>query len=197
VEFGLSTVQPLVQVGRLDPRISDLQIARLGGAPVGLDGHTCSPACGGCGAKKGDEALGRSRGGFTTKLHIACDAHGKPVQLLLGPGQEHDLTRADELLADHQPAAVIADKAYDADAFLARIREREAEIVIPPLKVRNVQRPYNRRKYKQRNLIERFVNRLKHYRRVATRYEKTARNFLAFACLTSTLVTLGANVNTT
>jgi transposase len=107
------------------------------------------------------------------------------------------VTRADELLADYQPAAVIADKAYDADAFLARIHERKAEVVIPPLKVRKVQRRYNRRKYKQRNLIERFVNRLKHYRRVATRYEKTARNFLAFACLASTLVTLGVNVNTT
>jgi transposase len=119
------------------------------------------------------------------------------VELRLGPGQEHDLTRAEELLGQHQPAAVIADRAYDADAFLARIHERDAEPVIPPLKTRKVQRPYNRRKYKQRNLIERFVNRLKHYRRVATRYEKTARNFLAFAYLASSLVTLGVNVNTT
>jgi putative transposase len=105
--------------------------------------------------------------------------------------------RATELLGDHQPEAVIADRAYDADAFLAEVKEREAEAVIPPLKTRRIQRRYNRKKYRQRNLIERFINRLKHYRRVATRYEKTARNFLAFAHLAATLVTLGVNVNTT
>jgi transposase len=77
------------------------------------------------------------------------------------------------------------------------LRQRDTEAVIPPLKNRVVQRRYNRRKYKRRNLIERLVNRLKHYRRVATRYEKTARNFLAFAQLASALVTLGVTVNTT
>ena len=71
------------------------------------------------------------------------------------------------------------------------------EPVIPPLRCRTVRRRYSKRKYKQRNLVERFINRLKHYRRVATRYEKTARNFLAFTQLASTLVTLGVNVNTT
>jgi transposase len=119
------------------------------------------------------------------------------VELCLGPGQEHDLNRAEEMLGEHQPEAVIADKAYDADAFLGILRQRHVEAVIPPLKHRNVQRRYSKRKYKQRNLIERFINRLKHYRRVATRYEKTARNFLAFSYLASTLVTLGANVNIT
>jgi transposase len=107
------------------------------------------------------------------------------------------LIRAEEILADHQPEAVIADKAYDANAFLDVLRKRNAEVVIPPLKTRKVQRRYSRSKYKQRNLIERFLNRLKHYRRVATRYEKTAANFLAFVQLASTLVTLGVNVNMT
>jgi transposase len=101
------------------------------------------------------------------------------------------------LVGQHQPSAVIADRAYDTDAFLKLLRQRDAEAVIPPLKNRTVQRRYNRRKYKRRNLIERLVNRLKHYRRVATRYEKTARNFLAFAQLTAALVTLGVTVNTT
>lgn len=105
--------------------------------------------------------------------------------------------RAQELLGEHQPEAVIADKAYDADAFLECLHERDAQVVIPPMKHRTVQRRYSKRKYKQRNLIERFINRLKHYRRVATRYEKTARNFLAFTYLTSALVTLGVNVNMT
>jgi transposase len=130
-------------------------------------------------------------------LHVACDAQGQPLELRLGPGQEHDLIRAEEILADHQPEAVIADKAYDANAFLDVLRKRKAEVVIPPLKTRTVQRRYSKSKYKQRNLIERFLNRLKHYRRVATRYEKTAANFLAFVQLASTLVTLGVNVNMT
>ncbi len=100
-------------------------------------------------------------------------------------------------MGGHQPAAVIADRAYDTDVFLKLLRQRHTEAVIPPLKNRLVQRRYNRRKYKRRNLIERLVNRLKHYRRVATRYEKTARNFLAFAHLASALVTLRVTVNTT
>jgi transposase len=99
-------------------------------------------------------------------------------------------------LGEHQPEAVIADKAYDSDAFVELLEDRNVEPVIPPLRCRTVQRRYSKRKYKQRNLVERFVNRLKHYRRVATRYEKTARNFLAFTQLASALVTLGVNVNT-
>ena len=130
-------------------------------------------------------------------MHLACDAQGQPVELRLGPGQEADITRAEELLGEHEPEAVIADKAFDADRFVDLLQQREVEVVIPPLRCRTTQRKYSKRKYKQRNLIERFINRVKHYRRVATRYEKTARNFLAFAQLASTLVTLGVNVNTT
>lgn len=100
-------------------------------------------------------------------------------------------------MGEHEPEAVIADKAFDADRFVDLLRQREVEVVIPPLRCRTTPRKYHKRKYKQRNLIERFINRVKHYRRVATRYEKTARNFLAFAQLAATLVTLGANVNTT
>lgn len=100
-------------------------------------------------------------------------------------------------MGSHQATAVIADRAYDTDAFLKLLRQRDTEAVIPPLKTRTVQRRYNRRKYKHRNLIERLVNRLKHYRRIATRYEKKALNYLAFVHLASALVTLGVTVNTT
>jgi transposase len=101
------------------------------------------------------------------------------------------------LLGEHQPDAVIADKAYDADAFLELVSKCDAEVVIPSTRNRSAQRRYSKRKYKQRNLIERLINRLKHYRRVATRYEKTARNYLAFTHLATTLVTLRVTVNTT
>jgi transposase len=100
------------------------------------------------------------------------------------------------LLAEHKPKAVIADKGYDADDLVQEIHRRGAQAVIPPRSNRKQPRKYSKRRYKTRNLVERFVNRIKHYRRVATRYEKTARNFLAFVHLASFLVTMGVTVNT-
>lgn len=141
--------------------------------------------------------MGRSRGGFGSKLHIAVDIQGQPVNICLGPGEEHDVTRGEELLGTEEPGCVIADKAYDSDEFVDVIRQRGAEAVIPPRSNRIRKRRWNKRKYKLRNLAERFINRIKHYRRVATRYEKTARNYLAFVHLASTLVMLGVTVNTT
>ena len=141
--------------------------------------------------------MGRSRGGMSTKIHIAVDARGQPVELRLGPGQENDVTRGEELLASHEPEFVIADKGYDSDALIRVIAEHGAEAVIPPRSNRNEQRPYSKQRYKQRNLVERFINRIKHYRRIATRYEKTARNYLAFVNFAATLVSLGVIVNTT
>jgi transposase len=115
----------------------------------------------------------------------------------LGPGQEHDVTRAGDLLADHAPKRVIADKGYDADALIEDIENRGAQAVIPPRSNRLEPRKYSKRQYKTRNIVERFVNRIKHYRRVATRYEKTARNYLAFVHLASSLVMMGVTVNMT
>ena len=102
-------------------------------------------------------------------------------------GQEHDINQSTRLLADHQPRYVIADKAYDCDAFIGQIERRGSTAVIPARAGRNVERRLLRREYRQRNQAERLVNRIKHYRRIATRYEKTARNFLAFVYLASTL----------
>jgi len=197
MEFGISAFQSLGESRSLGAGLSGGASTRPGSPVAGLYDHPGPPARGWRRSKKEDEALGRSRGGFSTKLHLACDARGQPVEVRLGPGQEHDSRQAELLVGQHQPTAVIADRAYDTDAFLNLLRERDTEAVIPPLKNRIIQRRYNRKKYKRRNLIERFVNRLKHYRRVATRYEKTARNFLAFTHLASALVTLGVTVNTT
>ena len=106
------------------------------------------------------------------------------------------MTRAAELLANHQPKTVIADKGYDSDELVATIKDRRATAVIPPRSNRQEPRKYDRAKYKHRNLIERFVNRLKHYRRVATRYEKTARNYLSMVHLAASRFMLGLTVNT-
>ena len=120
---------------------------------------------------------------MSTKVHLAVDAQGRPVELSLTPGQEHDIHQASVLLADHEPDYVIADKAYDCDEFVQRIEERGSTAVIPSRSGRTVQRRLLRKQYRRRNQAERFVNRIKHFRRVAPRYEKTARNYLGFVQL--------------
>jgi putative transposase len=134
--------------------------------------------------------LGRSRGGFSTKIHIAVDALGNPVEFLLTGGQEADVTRAEPLIDAHEADAYILDKAYDSDAVVAAARRRGGEAVIPSKKNRKVARDYDKHLYKERKKVEWFINLLKQYRRVATRYEKTARNFLGFVHVASILILL-------
>lgn len=130
-----------------------------------------------------DQALGRSRGGFGTKLHLAVDALGNPVTLHLSPGQDADVSHAEALLGDHRPEAVLGDKGYDSDALVNTITERGATAVIPPKKNRVEPREYDKDLYKERNKVECSVGLFKQFRRVATRYEKTARNFLGMATI--------------
>ena len=134
--------------------------------------------------------MGRSRGGFSTKIHVAVNGLGLPVELQLTPGQRADITQAETLVEGHQPVAVIADKGYDSDTLITTIRASGAEAVIPPRKNRAATREYDRHLYKERNLVERFLNRIKRCRRVATRYEKTARNYLAFVQVAAIMVLL-------
>lgn len=136
------------------------------------------------------EALGRSRGGVTTKIHVACDGLGKPTKIILTPGQDHDITQGPALIAGSEAKKIIADKGYDSDAFVAVIESQQAEAVIPPRSNRVEERSYDKTEYKNRNIVERFINVLKQCRRVATRYEKTARNFQAMVALASTFVLL-------
>jgi transposase len=134
--------------------------------------------------------LGRSRGGFSTKLHATVNGLGLPVELQLTPGQQADVTQAESLLQGYQPEAVLADKGYDSDALVEAIEANGAQAVIPPKSNRKKPRGYDKNLYKERNLVERFMNRIKHYRRVATRYEKTARNFLGFVHVAAIMVLL-------
>ena len=129
--------------------------------------------------KNGSQAIGRSRGGLTTKIHALVDALGNPVELMLTPGQDHDLACAEPLIENADPDALIADKAYDADPFVDILTQREITPVIPPKANRKTQRACDFALYCERNLVERFFNQLKHFRAIATRYDKLARNFLA------------------
>ena len=98
---------------------------------------------------------------------------------MLTPGQAHDLTCAEALIENANPDALIADKAYDADPFVDTLSEREITPVIPPKTNRKIERECDFALYCERNLVERFFNQLKHFRAIATRYDKLARNFLA------------------
>ena len=106
------------------------------------------------------------------------------------PGQRADVTQAEPLLEGYSPAAVIADKAYDSDALIKKIETKGADAVIPSKTNRKQPRDLDKHLYRGRNLVERFINRIKQHRRVATRYEKTARNFLAFIQVASVMVLL-------
>ena len=109
---------------------------------------------------------------------------------MLTPGQAADVTQAETLL-DRMPfEVVIGDKGFDSQTLVTFIESRGGEAVIPSRKNSTQPRAYDRERYKDRNLVERFWNKVKHYRRVATRYEKTARNFLAFIHVASIMVLL-------
>ncbi|UOR04056.1 IS5 family transposase [Hymenobacter aerilatus] len=136
-----------------------------------------------------NEALGRSRGGFGTKVHAVVDALGNCLHLALTPGEAADRPQLPGLLAalPQQPGAVVAGKAYDTNHVLKTLAQGEIEAVIPPKANRLDQRAYDENLYADRNKVERFFGRLKEARGFATRYEKTATSFLAVAHLLAAL----------
>src|SRR5262249_28573749 len=144
------------------------------------------PICRGRKGGQNDQALGRSRGGFSTKIHIAVDGQGCPVKLHLTEGERHDVTCAEILLQGLEPEYVVGDNGYDSDLLRTKVRAIRAKPVIPSRRTHRIRR-HDRQRYKLRNVVERFINRIKHCRRVATRYEKLAANFLGFVQLASAL----------
>ena len=122
---------------------------------------------------------------------MAADALGNPVRWLLTGGQVNEITQAPLLISGLQFEALIADKGFDSNAFRALIEAAGAEVVIPPLRVKHRELPeYDRHAYRERHLIECLFNRLKQFRRIATRYEKLARNFLSMLNLANAYVWL-------
>ena len=139
---------------------------------------------------RNDEAMGQSRGGLSTKIHAAVDALGNPVRLILTPGQVSEHGQANALIEGFTLEAVLGDKGYDSDAFLGVIRARGAEAVIPPKKNRRAPQVVDWHRYKNRNLVERFFQKLKQFRRVATRYERLERNYRSLLSLVSAMIWL-------
>jgi transposase len=144
----------------------------------------------GAAKSSGPQAIGRSRGGLTTKIHTLVDALGNPIDFILTAGQVHDLAGAQALIENANPQAMLGDKAYDANGFINTLEQRKITPVIPPKANRKTKRPCDFALYRERNLIERFFNRIKHFRAIATRYDKRARNFLAGIHLVSAIVLL-------
>ena len=131
--------------------------------------------------------IGRSRGGLTTKIHAVVDALGNPLRFILTPGQASDIGQAEALIADFSAAHVLADKGYDAKALRETIANQDAVPVIPPRKT-SPQVPCDYALYCERNLVERFFQKIKHFRRIATRYEQTSRAFLSMLSIVAAII---------
>ncbi|MGE0971699.1 IS5 family transposase [Klebsiella sp. WOUb02] len=177
--------------------------------PRGLVGHCTgwqqypgAEMCCRCAKKQpditGDNGLGRSRGGFGTKIHLATDGSGLPLNIVLSPGQAHESQFAQRLLdgigvqrqngsIKRRGHAVLADKAYSGHTLRNELKRRGIKVVIPRKSNEKMatdgRSPLDREAYRNRNVVERCFGRLKEYRRIATRYDKTARNYLAMVKL--------------
>ena len=132
------------------------------------------------GAKKnGPQAIGVSRGGLNTKIHAVCDALGNPLRFKLTAGNESDTPELIGLIEGLPGKELLADKAYDSDAIVQEALDRGMEVVIPPKANRKKKRPFDALKYRARHLVENLFQRMKVYRRVATRYEKLDSRFIS------------------
>lgn len=111
------------------------------------------------------------------------DSLGNPLRFILTGGQRHDCTQADALIADYEFERLLADKSYDWDDFIKQLVALGIEVVIPPRASRTEQREYDKHWYKERHLIECFVNKIKQYRRIFSRFDKLAHRYLGFLAL--------------
>ena len=128
--------------------------------------------------------------GFSTKIDISVDALGIPLRFILTGGQVHDVTQAEALIARYSSEHVIADKGYDLDAFLEVVLDSEALPVIPPRSNRKEGREYDKYLYRERHLVECFINKIKHYRHIFSRFDKISRRYLGFLSFVGPLIRL-------
>ena len=136
------------------------------------------------------QKFGRSRGGFSTKVHATTDALGCPTRFILTGGNASDYTQAIPLIERQNAEYIIADRGYDSQAIIDAITATGAKPVIPSRSLRKAKREYDRHIYKERNVIERMFNKLKQFRRISSRYDKLATSFLSFLHLAAIAVWL-------
>jgi len=147
--------------------------------------HPCAAGYG-----KQEEGLGRSRGGFTTKIHAKVDALGNPLKFVITPGQTSDFTKAEELIDGASGPYVIGDKGYDSDKIREKIRQKNCIPVIPGKSNRKESIDYDKHIYKEWHVIECFFSKTKQYRRIFSRFDKKILNYLAFLCFVGACIWL-------
>jgi transposase len=149
--------------------------------------HRCAAnPCGG----QASQAMGRTKGGLNTKVHAIVDEAARPIRLFLSAGNEADISHARTICEEIPAAMLVADKGYDSDAFRQWLLARGIKPCIPPRSNRKHPSPYSKPSCRKRHVVENFFERLKNFRRVATRYDKLAQTYLGFVCLASTLVSM-------
>ena len=154
-----------------------------------FDAHQGAPL--GVGRKRGEQkqAIGRSRGGRNTKIHAIADAKGRLLSILLSGGEAHDCPPAQRLIRRTKAARkLLGDKAYDSAELRQWLNDRGTKAVVPNRSNRKQPFSFDKKSYKQRHRIENAFCRLKDFRRIATRYDRLARNFLASVCLVAAIV---------
>ncbi len=137
-----------------------------------------------------DQALGRSKGGFSTKIHVLTDASGNPIDFILTGGQAADITQAYVLLEGLKATYALMDKAYDCDKLIEQLKSQGIIPVIPPKANRKEPREYDKKIYKNRSLVECFIGKLKQFRRVFSRFDKWAKNYMNFVRFAAALIWL-------
>lgn len=150
--------------------------------------HPCA-----AGYRKGGnaaEGLGRSRGGFTTKIHATVDGCGLPIKFIITPGQRNDITQAPALIENLKNATILGDKAYGSNEFRAQIKAQDCTAVIPSAANRKEQIPHDEHIYEHRHVIECFFSKIKQMRRIFSRFDKSVRQYASFLALAGTLVWL-------
>jgi len=155
-----------------------------------LDSTHVKVHCDGANPAGGQEkqAMGRTKGGLNTKIHAVVDNAAAPVAIQLSAGNEADVTWAPEVIEGLDCGTLVADKAYDSDGFRELLDSIGSNVCIPPRSNRRDPRKYSKHIYKKRHRVENFFQRLKTYRRVATRYDKLAETYFGFVCLAAFIV---------
>lgn len=154
--------------------------------------HICAAGAPACSGGQDAQSLGRSRGGFSTKLHVKVDAHGNPLKNVLSAGQRHDSIGYRQLRdeRDKEADAALLDMGYDADWIRQDLAELDTDAVIPSKKSRSQAIPYDKELYKHRHVVECFINKIKRFRRVFSRFDKLDVAYLAFVNFASCLIWL-------
>jgi transposase len=148
--------------------------------------HACAAGYG----IQAEQGLGRSSGGFSTKIHAKVDALGNPLAIILTPGERNDITQADALVADVYGSYVVADKGYDSDAFRDKLLEQDCKPTIPPRSNRINPSTYDEYIYMERHVVECFFSKIKYFRRIFSRFDKSARNYASFIAFVGAILWL-------